>query len=318
MDYTTGRHPKEINLMKFSLIKCSLLLATMIYCVSSNVPVFAKEHSVRADSLAMLRNSFDGSIGIYAVNTANHSTIQYHADKRFPIQSTFKVMAVSAILKQSMTDNHLLTQIITYKKEDLVFWSPITEKHVADGMTISDLCSAAMMYSDNTATNLLVKKLGGPEAVTAFARSIGDSTFRVDGWEPELNSNPNNLQDTSTPAAMEKSLKKLTLGNVLGSAQREQLVTWMKGNTTGDTRIRAGVPKGWTVADKTGAGSYGTSNDIGIIWSPKCAPIFVSLYSIQNKKDATRRDDVIAKATTIVINSFAEKDTCLKQDLALN
>src|SRR5690242_11465614 len=108
-------------------------------------------------------------------------------------------MAVSAILKQSMADKQLLHQKMTYTKKDLVFWSPITEKHLVDGMTISGLCSAAMRYSDNTATNLIVKKLGGHEAITAFARSIDDNIFQINSWEPDLNSDPNDLRDTSTP-----------------------------------------------------------------------------------------------------------------------
>jgi beta-lactamase class A len=307
-------------IMKFSPLKYSLLLtAITVTVINICMPSFAastqqiKPASI-ARKLAELETSFDGRIGILTINTANNQRIQYRADERFPIQSTFKVMAVSAILKQSMTDKHFLQQKVTYKKQDLVFWSPITEKHLADGMTISELCAAAMMYSDNTATNLIVKKLGGPSAVTAFARSIGDNTFRIDSWEPELNSNPSDPRDTSTLTAMEKSLQKLTLGNVLASPQREQLITWMKGNTTGDTRIRAGVPKGWIVADKTGAGDdYGISNDIGIIWPPSCAPIVVTIYSVHNKKDTTRRDDVIASATRMLINEFAQTDKCVKR-----
>lgn len=308
--------------MKFSPLKYLLLTTITITFVNIYTSCFASNQQINptsiAEKLAALETSFDGRIGIFAIDTTNNQRIQYRADERFPIQSTFKVMAVSAILKQSMTDKHLLQQKVAYTKQDLVFWSPMTEKHLAEGMTISELCAAAMMYSDNTATNLIVKKLGGPSAVTAFARSISDNTFRIDGWEPELNSNPSDPHDTSTPTAMEKSLKKLTLGNILASPQREQLITWMKGNTTGDARIRAGVPKGWIVADKTGAGNdYGISNDIGLIWPPSCAPIIVTIYSVHNKKDAARRDDVIASATRMLINEFAKTDTCFtKQKIA--
>jgi beta-lactamase class A len=305
---------KQANNMNFSLFKRSFLLSaitTIFLCTC--IPIFANTESLSIErKLAALEAPMGGKIGVFAINTANNQQIQYRANERFPIQSTFKVMAVSAILKQSMADTHLLQQKITYTKKDLVFWSPITEKHLADGMTILELCSAAMMYSDNTATNLIVKKLGGPEAVTAFSRSIKDNTFRVDNWEPELTSDPNASRDTSTPITMAKSLQKLTLGNVLASPQREQLVTWMKGNTTGDARIRAGVPKGWIVADKTGSSNgYGISNDIGIIWPSNCAPIVIAIYSIHNKKATTPRDDVIASATRIVMNEFAQTDTCI-------
>lgn len=304
--------------MKSSPLKYLLLTTIAVNFINICTPCFASAQQINPTSiskkLAELETSFDGRIGIYAINTQNNQRIQYRATERFPIQSTFKVMAVSAILKQSMTDKHLLQQKVTYTKQNLVFWSPITEKHLADGMTISELCAAAMMYSDNTATNLIVKKLGGPHAVTAFARSIGDNIFRIDSREPELNSNPNDLQDTSTPKEMEKSLQKLTLGNVLAPSQREQLVTWMKGNTTGDARIRAGVPQGWIVADKTGSGNdYGISNDIGIIWPSSCPPIVVAIYSVHNKKNTTRRDDVIATATRILINELAQANACMKK-----
>lgn len=255
--------------------------------------------------LATLEASMDGKIGVFALNTANNQQIEYRSDEHFPIQSTFKVMVVAAILKQSMTDKHLLQQKITYSKKDMVFWSPITEQHLVDGMTLLDLCSAAMIHSDNTATNLIVNKLGGPQAVIAFARSIKNTTFRLDNWEPNLNSNPKNLHDSSTPAEMAKSLQKLTLGTVLARPQQEQLITWMKGNKTGDTRIRAGVPKGWIVADKTGSGSnYGIANDIGIIWPPKGAPIVIAIYSVHKQKNAAAHDDLIASVTRLVMKQL--------------
>ena len=284
----------------------NLFIFTVILLFSSSL--FA---SVEKE-LALLETSFDGRIGIDALNTGNQHHIQHRAEGRIPIQSTFKVMVVSAILKQSMKNKNMLQEKIKYSKNDLVFWSPITEKHVASGMTIAELCKAAMEYSDNTATNLLMKKLGGSDKVTAFARSIGDNTFRIDGWEPELNSEPSKPEDTSTPEAMAKSLQQLTFGEVLGTSERAQLVQGLKGNTTGDTRIRAGVPKGWIVGDKTGTGEYGMSHDIGIIWPPHCAPIIVTIYTIQNKKNAERRDDILVKATKILINAFAERDTCIK------
>lgn len=207
-----------------------------------------------------------------------------------------------------MTDNDFLQQKITYKKHNLVSWSPITERHLTDGMTIAELCAATIMFGDNTAINLLMKKLGGPAAVTTFARSIGDQTFNLNNWEPKLNSIPNDFRDSSTPAAMGKSLRQLTLGKILAPSQRSQLLTWMKNNTTGNARIRAGVPKEWIVADKTGSGDYGITNDIGIIWPPKHAPIVVVIYFSQNQKDTTCREDVIASATRILIHDLIRSD----------
>ncbi len=255
--------------------------------------------------LATLESSFDGHIGISAINTANDMRIQYHAKQNFPIQSTFKLMVVGAVLKRSMSDPHLLQQKITYNKKDLVTWSPITKKHIANGMTVSELCGAAMMYSDNTAANLLIKQLGGPAAVIAFARSIGDNDFQLVHLEGALN-----RRDTSTPDAMLKSLRQLTLGHILAPTQDEQLTLWMKQNTTGNARIRAGVPRGWVVADKTGTGeSYGICNDIAVIWPPQKSPIVVAIYTMQNKKEASARNDIVAAATRILLDEFAKKET---------
>lgn len=263
--------------------------------------------------LAALEASADGRIGIAAIDTANNTAIQYRADERFPLCSTSKLMGVAAVLKQSMKDNDLLNQKVTYTEKDIVSYSPITEKNLAKGMTVSELCMATMTYSDNSAMNLLLKKIGGAGAVNTFARSVGDNKFRLDRPEPELNSAiPGDPRDTSTPAAMQKSLQQLGLGNVLAAAQQKQLQTWLKENTTGNSRIRAAVPKNWVVGDKTGTGEYGTTNDVGIIWPKNCPPIVVAIYFTQNKKEAKPKDDVIASATQLILKEFANTNKCIK------
>ena len=187
-----------------------LRVVITIFFVSACIPSLASIQQIKPASiqekLSALEASSGGRIGLSAVDAANNIRLQYRAEERFPMCSTYKVMGVAAILKKSMTDNHLLQQKVTYRKENLVVYSPITKKHIAKGMRISELCAAAMMQSDNTAINLLMKKLGGPGAVNAFAHSIGDHTFRLDRWEPELNSAiPGDLRDTSTPAAMQRT-----------------------------------------------------------------------------------------------------------------
>ena len=295
-------------MIKNHIFRCSLLLIIVSGFVGTGFATtqqHVKLTSIHKD-LAGLEASSGGRIGVFVINTANNTHLEYRAKEHFPLQSTFKVMGVAAILKKSMSDSNLLQQKMTYTKQDLVDWSPITEKHLAFGMSISELCAATIMYSDNTAINLLMKKLGGPSAVTTLARSIGDDTFQLDNWEPELNSNPNDLRDTSTPEAMGNSLRQLALGNALASPQQEQLLGWLKANTTGNSRIRAGVPKGWIVGDKTGTGgTYGVTNDIAIIWPPKAPPIIMAIYfATKNKNDTKHHDDVIASASRIIISSL--------------
>jgi len=262
--------------------------------------------------LAALETSTGGRLGVFAINTANQDTIQYHANQRFPFCSTGKLMVVGAILQKNMSNSDLLKQNISYNKQDLITYSPITEQHIPQGMTVSGLCAAALDYSDNTAANLLVEQLGGPKAVNTFARSIDDRAFRLDRIEPQLNSAiPGDLRDTTTPLAMARSLQKLVLGQALGQTERQQLQAWLKANTTGNTRIRAGVPKGWIVGDKTGTGDYGTTNDIGVIWPPHCSPIVVAIYFTQSQKNASAKDAVLASATRLVIKAFRQTDSCL-------
>ncbi|WP_168991274.1 class A beta-lactamase [Mycobacterium attenuatum] len=263
--------------------------------------------------LEELEHTFDGKIGVYAINTSNGEIIAHREDERFPLQSTIKFMGVAALLKQSDTDSHLLQEIVHYSQNDLIEWSPITRKNITGGMTLEALSEAAISYSDNAAINIIMKRLGGPPAVAQFAHSVGNQTYNVEHYDGALNSDPTSGADTSTPRDMAASVQKLSLGDGLTPAQQTQLLGWMRNNTAGYRRIRAGVPGGWVVADKTGSGDYGIANDIGILWSPYCKPIVLAIYTVQNQRDAKRREDIVASATSIVLDQFAKKDHCFEE-----
>lgn len=244
-----------------------------------------------------------GRIGVAAFDTGSQRRINYRGDERFPMCSTFKVMPAAAMLARGPD---LLNTRIRYGKADLVSYSPITEKHLDDGMSNAELCAATLQYSDNTAANLLMKQLGGPEGMTAFARSRGDDVFRLDRWETELNSAiPGDPRDTTSPVAMVATLHKLTLGEGLPGPERRILVDWMLANTTGNERMRAGVPAGWKVADKTGSGSYGSTNSIGVLYPPNRAPIVAVVFYTQAVKDAANRNEVVAAATREIVKALA-------------
>lgn len=250
--------------------------------------------------LARLESGLDGRLGLFAFDTGSGAQLGYRADERFPMCSTFKVLLAAAILQRSAGDEALLARRIRYRQGDLVNYSPMTEKHLADGMTVAGLCAAALQYSDNSASNLLIGMLDGPAGVTAFARSIGDGAFRLDRWETELNSSiPGDPRDTTTPRAMGRSLERLLTGGALAAAQAGQLRDWMCGNTTGAQRIRAGVPAAWTVGDKTGTGDYGTANDVAVLWPPGRAPIVMAIYTTQQRKTADTHSELIAAAARI-------------------
>lgn len=285
-------------------MKC-LFSLLLIWCSISWASIHQTIH--------MLEEQSGGRLGISAIDTSNHHVIEYRSEERFPFCSTFKVMGVAAILKASTKDDEFLKRKIHYTEEDLVVYSPITEKHVSDGMSIAELCKATITTSDNTAMNLLMRLLGGPDAVSDFARNIGDHQFHLTRWEPELNSAiPGEARDTTTPKAMRMSLQKLLLGSALYPKQRKLLRKWLIRNITGDRRIRAAVPKQWVVADKTGTGSYGTTNDIGIVYPPHCKPIVLVIYFTQKQKNASANEAIIASVTKTVLNEFGKNNSCLQ------
>ncbi len=298
--------------MEHSPLRRSLLLAMLAAPVmSACTPLFASTETNRyhalKKALAKLEVDAQGRIGLSLLNTASKQRFDYRADERFPFCSTFKVLVAGAVLKKSMQDNKLLKTTIHYTGDEVSAsgYAPITEKYISQGMTVADLCAATLQYSDNAAANLLMKVLGGPIALTEFARDMDDHTFRLDRWEPALNTAiPDDLRDTTTPLAMTKTLKRLVLGDALGLSQRAQLTDWLQGNTTGDKRIRAGLAKEWTVGDKTGTGAYGTTNDVAVIWPVHGKPLVLSIYFTQAGKEAKPRDDVIAAATRIAIMSL--------------
>ena len=245
------------------------------------------------------------TLGLWALDTGNGKRLSYRGEERFAFCSTFKAVLAGAILHRSQTDAGLLERRITYPASKIVVYSPITEKHVSDGMTVAELCAAAVQYSDNTAANLLLELVGGPAGLTAFARGIGDPAFRLDRNEPELNTAlPNDPRDTTTPLAMGVTLQHLLLKDGLRADSQQQLQDWLKGNTTGDTRIRAGVPQGWVVGDKTGSGDYGVANDVGIIWPTGRAPWILVVYTRGPEKSSPWRSEAIAAATRVVVEAW--------------
>lgn len=216
------------------------------------------------------------------------------------------------MLKQSSSDKNLLQEKIHYTKNDLNSWHPITGKYINSGTTLETLSTTAISYSDNPAFNLIMQKLGGPQDVMGFAHIIGNSSFNIEHYEGNINSNPKIMQDNSTPKDMAISVQKLTLGNALTPFQRIELVRWMRDDTVAYKRICADVLIAWVVADKTGTSDYGIANDIGILWSSTCKPIVLAIYTIRNKQDAKSRDDIVASTTSIILNEFAKNDPCFK------
>ncbi|MGW8822842.1 class A beta-lactamase [Paenibacillus lautus] len=252
-----------------------------------------------------LENEYDARLGVYAINTGSGETIAYRPDERFAYTSTFKALASGAVMLQSSIED--IDEVISYSAEELVTYSPITEKHVSTGMTLRDIMDAAIRYSDNTAGNLLLKQLGGPDGFEAVLREIGDTVTQADRYETELNEAvPGDERDTSTARALATSLNAFALGDVLTEDKQTILTDMLRGNTTGDELIRAAVPEGWAVGDKTGAGSYGTRNDIAIVWPPEGDPIVLAILSSRDTQDAEYDNALIAKAAEVALSALRD------------
>ena len=254
------------------------------------------------DEIKRLERESGGRLGVCVLDTATGARQAHRGDERFPMCSTFKALAAAAVLAQVDAGKEQLSRRVTFDASALVTYSPVTEKHVGDGMTLAELCDAAVTLSDNTAGNLLLAALGGPAGLTAFVRSLGDQFTRLDRNEPTLNEAlPDDVRDTTTPNAMASTLQALVLGTkALSAPSREQLTAWLIANKTGDTRLRAGFAKGWRIGDKTGTGPRGTSNDVGVVWPPGKAPIVITAYLTGATVSATEQNATLASVARAV------------------
>lgn len=257
-------------------------------------PAGGAENAVR--QLAALERRHGGLLGVCLLDTGNGHRAEHRGDERFLMCSTFKLLAVAAVLSRVDRGEERLDRRVVFGPEVVLNYAPITRQHVgAPGMRVDELCAAAIGVSDNTAANLLLASMGGPPAVTAFARRLGDATTRLDRNEPQLNlGTAGDERDTTTPNAMLATLQKVLLGNALADASRASLLLWLRGCTTGADKLRAGLPQDWVVGDKTGSGAQGETNDIGILFPPRRQPLLVTAYYAGSPLDAAGRNAVLA------------------------
>ena len=247
----------------------------------------------------------DGRLGVSIFDAQTLEPFNHNGDDRFPMCSTFKFLAVGAVLKRVDDGKEQLGRTIPVGEGDVVPGSSRVKAPVPGGMTMADLCEAAMIYSDNTAANLILASLGGPQAIGAFARTLGDTQTRLDRNEPTLNESiPGDPRDTTTPTAMIRSMQTLLIGEILTGASRKQLTQWLIANKTGDTRLRAGLPQGWRIGDKTGTGERGSTNDIAIIWPPDRPPILVTVYFTESPAAPEQRNATVANVARATLKAM--------------
>ncbi|TMS54045.1 class A beta-lactamase [Mycobacterium sp. DBP42] len=257
------------------------------------------------DGIAELERRNNAFIGMYASNLDSGRTLTHRADEMFAMCSTFKAYAAARVLQMAEHGEVSLENRVFVDREAIVPNSPVTETRAGGEMTLAQLCQAALQRSDNTAANLLLKTIGGPAAVTAFARSVGDERTRLDRWEVELNSAiPGDPRDTSTPSALAVGYRAVLAGDALSPPRRRLLEDWMRANQT--SSMRSGLPEGWTTADKTGSGDYGSTNDAGIAFGPEGQRLLLVMMTRSQADDpkAENLRPLIGELTALVLPSL--------------
>jgi beta-lactamase class A len=283
------------------------LLLGMLPFWTLPLPGSSRAMSGFSSRLTALEARNGGRLGVAVLETGTGRRLTFRGGERFPLCSTFKVLLAAVVLARVDSGQETLDRRVPFSRADLVDYSPITSARVDEGgLTVEELCAAMVRDSDNAAANLLLQPLGGPPAVTAFARSLGDRRTRLDRLEPDLNSAlPGDPRDTTTPMSMVNNLKALLLGEALSAAGRQRLEGWMIACSTGKARLRAGVPADWVTGDKTGAGLHGTINDVAILRPPHRAPILVAVYFTGSKATWTDREAVLAEVGRLVSAAFS-------------
>lgn len=257
-------------------------------------------------SFAALEQRHGGRLGVLALDTGTGRTLGWRAGELFPMCSTFKLLLAAQCLWKVDHGQESLARILPYGPSDLLAYAPVTARHVGEkGLSVGTLCEAAVTVSDNTAANLLLAAQGGPAEFTRFLRSLGDAVTRLDRTEPALNEPvPGQDLDTTSPEAMVATLRKVLLGDVLAPTSRKRLQQWLLANTTGARRLKAGLPPGWRIGDKTGTGGQGATNDLGLLFPPGRTPILVTAYYCGSTAPMAEREAVLAAVGGLIASEL--------------
>jgi beta-lactamase class A len=261
----------------------------------------ALEQAARAEEAAL-----PARVGAAALDTGTGQLWTYRGDERFPLDSTHKAFACAALLARADRSEASLDRRVVIPAPAIVEHSPITQTHVApDSMSLADLCAASIGVSDNTAANFVLAALGGPKGLTQYFRALGDATSRLDRTETDLNeSTPGDTRDTTTPAAAVADLRKILIGDALNPASRERLTQWMADDRVAGPLLRAALPAGWRIADKTGAGGHGSRGIVAAIWPPGRAPVVVAIYLTETPARLDARNAAIARIGAALVKAL--------------
>lgn len=258
-------------------------------------------------TVGALERATGGRIGLAALNTADGRLLSHRADERFAMCSTFKLMLAAAVLSRVDAGILRLDQPVSFRRSELLPTSPLADSYPEGGaVPLKLMLESVIEASDNTAANRLLALIGGPAGYTAYLRSTGDSTTRLDRIELDLNSNlPGDARDTTTPGAMLLDMHQVLLADHLAPGSRSQLLRWMRQCKTGRDRLRSRLPPGWEAGDKTGTGARGAVNDLAIFWPPQSAPILVACYMSDSDRPTSALNAAHAQIGAAILDAWA-------------
>ena len=241
-------------------------------------------------AIAGIERSAGGPIGVAILDTGSGARFEHRAQQRFPLCSTFKLLLAARLLHGAQDGRWAMTDRLPVAAADMMYHAPFTETRIGGTASLAELAEAMVTNSDNPAANIALRHIGGPAALTAWLRRIGDATTRIDRYEPAMNNEtPGDPRDTTTPAAMLATSRRLATAGPLDAAGRAMLLGWMAASVTADTMIRPALPAGWREANKTGSGEWHARNIVSVITPPGRAPIWVAAYLYSAKATLAER-----------------------------
>ncbi|MES2825728.1 MAG: class A beta-lactamase [Pseudomonadota bacterium] len=283
----------------------SMAASTILAMPAASKP--ARRHFDAAERLRMLEVG-QARLGVCFLDTVTGEISGNRIEERFAMCSSFKLAMVAACLREADNGRLNLEEILPYSEADLLPWAPVTRKHLAmGGQSIATLAQAAQEMSDGVAANLLVKRLGGPSAVTTKFREMGDTVTRLDRYEPDLGLVLSaDTRDTTSPLAYAQLVRRILTGSILRHDSRERLLEWTRNTATGTRRLRASLPTEWRTGNKTGtgrdAGTTNKCNDVAITFPPGKNPIIIAAYfdsGEYTEKIEARHEAVLAEVGKI-------------------
>lgn len=271
------------------------LLAGVLACLVSTASTATNYQTVEAQ-IKRSEAEMAARIGVSILDTEKDQIWNYRGEERFPLTSTFKTILCAKLLRDADDEKLSLDKTVKVEKSKLVTYSPVMEKRIDQQVSLGDACSATMLTSDNTAANIVLESVGGPQDLTQFIRGYGDQATRIDRYETELNEGtPKDVRDTTTPEAMVKSLNVLLFGNVLSLEAREQLTLWLRENKVTGNLLRSVLPHGWNIGDRSGAGGNGSRSITAVVWPADSYPVIISIYVTETTASFEERNAAVVK-----------------------